>query len=219
MEHLSLNPSLQNEIENENLGLPEKDAGSQGLRRKGLSRREFHGRLLHFLEMKWKDEGVATMKNGERASFTIPPNLAYGEAEQVNSGLDRAIMTMKKGEHAAVTVDTEYLRGVLNRNNRSGKLEASERKKLDGNVLFKAGKFWRASKKYEKAAKSIELNHSFTDEEMWLAKSSRLSCYLNDAACLFRRSQAYLKTSELEKAEAEADIKKALAIDPNNRYV
>ena len=34
---------------------------------------------------------------------------------------------------------------------------------------------------------------------------------------LFRRSQAYMKTSELEKAEA--DIKKALAIDPNNRQV
>lgn len=124
------------------------------------------------------------------------------------------------------------------------KLEASERKKLDGNVLFKAGKFWRASKKYEKAAKYIEFDHSFTDEEMCLAKSLRLSCYLNNAACklksgefleasrlctkvleldplnvkaLFRRSQAYLKTSELEKAEA--DIKKALAIDPNNREV
>lgn len=25
------------------------------------------------------DEGVATMKKGERAIFTIPPNLAYGE--------------------------------------------------------------------------------------------------------------------------------------------
>lgn len=30
------------------------------------------------------------------------------------------------------------------------KLEACERKKQDGNMLFKAGKFWRASKKYEK---------------------------------------------------------------------
>ena len=38
------------------------------------------------------------------------------------------------------------------------KFEASERKKLDGNVLFKAGKFWRASKKYEKASlKSMNL--------------------------------------------------------------
>ena len=30
------------------------------------------------------------------------------------------------------------------------KLEACEKKKYDGNMLFKAGKFWRASKKYEK---------------------------------------------------------------------
>ncbi|KAL9361277.1 hypothetical protein Peur_044062 [Populus x canadensis] len=190
--------------------------------------------------------------------------------EQVNEGLDRAIMTMKKGEHATVTVDAKYLHGhdisgMLPANSMlhyevelldfikekpfwkmdtHEKLEASERKKLDGNVLFKAGKFWRASKKYEKAAKYIEFDHAFTDEEMCLAKSLRLSCYLNNAACklksgefleasrlctkvleldplnvkaLFRRSQAYLKTSELEKADA--DIKKALAIDPNNREV
>lgn len=32
---------------------------------------------------------------------------------------------------------------------------------------------------------------------------------------LYRRCQAYLKTSDLEKAEA--DIKRALNIDPNNR--
>ncbi|KAJ6747659.1 PEPTIDYLPROLYL ISOMERASE [Salix koriyanagi] len=190
--------------------------------------------------------------------------------EQVNEGLDMAIMTMKKGERATVTVDAEFLHG----RDISGKLpansllhyevelldfikekpfwkmdtlekfEASERKKLDGNVLFKAGKFWRASKKYDKATEYIEFDHSFTDDEMCLAKSLRLSCHLNNAACklksgeyleasrlctkvldldplnvkaLFRRSQAYLKTSELEKAEA--DIKKALAIDPNNREV
>ncbi|KAJ6700187.1 PEPTIDYLPROLYL ISOMERASE [Salix purpurea] len=190
--------------------------------------------------------------------------------EQVNEGLDMAIMTMKKGERAKVTVDAEFLHG----RDISGKLpansllhyevelldfikekpfwkmdtrekfEASERKKLDGNVLFKAGKFWRASKKYDKATKYIEFDHSFTEDEMCLAKSLRLSCHLNNAACklktgeyleasrlctkvleldplnvkaLFRRSQAYLKTSELEKAEA--DIKEALAIDPNNREV
>ena len=34
---------------------------------------------------------------------------------------------------------------------------------------------------------------------------------------LFRRSQAYLKMSELEKAND--DIKRALVIDPDNRYV
>ncbi|KAL9373537.1 hypothetical protein Peur_033157 [Populus x canadensis] len=68
MEHLSLNPSLQNETENENLGLPEKDVGSQGLRRKSLSRREFHDRLLHFLEMKWKFISVDILKAGRGIS-------------------------------------------------------------------------------------------------------------------------------------------------------
>lgn len=118
------------------------------------------------------------------------------------------------------------------------------------------------------AAKIIEFDHSFTDDEKHQANGLRLSCYLNNAACklkledyseasslctkvcflwliqnmhflwiqilfcfhfgwqvleleplnvkaLFRRSQAYLKTSELEKDEA--DIKRALTIDPNNR--
>ncbi|KAJ6332214.1 hypothetical protein OIU76_010576 [Salix suchowensis] len=469
MEHLSLSSSLQNEIQTDNSGLPEKKIGSQGLRKKivtkGVSwQTPFPGDEVevHFngyiedgaslessrdkeVPFKFKlgqgevikgwDEGVATMKSGERAVFTVPPNLAYGEAgspplippnatlvfdiemlswisirdltgdggilkkiimegegwatprdgdevlvkyearletgmlvskseegvefhigdgylcpalsrgvktmrkgekaelavrlsygfiqkgnlapdietgegfdrptegshvkvtyvgklgdgtvfdrkgtdgepfefitseEQVNEGLDMAIMTMKKGERATVTVDAEFLHG----RDISGKLpansllhyevelldfikekpfwkmdtrekfEASERKKLDGNVLFKAGKFWRASKKYDKATEYIEFDHSFTDDEMCLAKSLRLSCHLNNAACklrsgeyleasrlctkvleldplnvkaLFRRSQAYLKTSELEKAEA--DIKKALAIDPNNREV
>lgn len=30
------------------------------------------------------------------------------------------------------------------------KLEASQRKKDEGNKFFKAGEYWRASKKYEK---------------------------------------------------------------------
>lgn len=34
---------------------------------------------------------------------------------------------------------------------------------------------------------------------------------------LFRRSQAYMNTSDLDKAEE--DIKNVLAIDPNNKYV
>ncbi|KAF2289214.1 hypothetical protein GH714_029533 [Hevea brasiliensis] len=124
------------------------------------------------------------------------------------------------------------------------KLEACERKKMDGNALFKAEKFWRASKKYEKAANYIDFDHSFTDDQKCLAKGLRLLCNLNNAACklklgeyleasrlctkvleqepfnikaLFRRSQAYLKTLELEKAED--DINRALTIDPNNRDV
>ncbi|KAJ4706723.1 Peptidylprolyl isomerase [Melia azedarach] len=190
--------------------------------------------------------------------------------EQINEGLDRAILTMKKQEQAMVTVSTEYLcshevsetvpaNSVLHyevklidftkenqfwKMDTQEKIEACERKKHDGNLLFRAGKFWRSSKKYEKAAKFIEFDHSFTDDEKTLANGLRISCYLNNAACklkleeyseasrlctkvleldplnvkaLFRRSQACLKTSELEKAEA--DVKRALTIDPNNKDV
>ncbi|KAJ1404534.1 Tetratricopeptide-like helical domain superfamily [Sesbania bispinosa] len=193
------------------------------------------------------------------------------QEEQVPEGLERAIMTMKKAEQALVTINSEYL---CDQNNLQGnaandkvlyyevemvdfikekpfwkmdtqeKIEACERKKHDGNLLFKAENFRRASNKYEKAVKYIEFDHSFSDDEKRHANSLRLSCNLNKAACklklgeytevvrlctkvleqdplnvkaLYRRCQAYLKTSDLEKAEA--DIKRALIIDPNNRDI
>ncbi|XP_027173495.1 70 kDa peptidyl-prolyl isomerase-like isoform X1 [Coffea eugenioides] len=189
--------------------------------------------------------------------------------EQINEGLDRAVMTMRKGEQATVKVSSEFLHGTENgkwpptasvlyeimlinfakeksfwKMDTQEKLEACQSKKSDGNALFKAGRFELASKKYEKASKYIEFDHSFNDDEKSLASSLLSSCSLNNAACklklgkyfeasrlctkvlevdpccvkaLFRRSQSYLRTSDLEKAEA--DIKRALAIDPNNREV
>ncbi|XP_059668285.1 70 kDa peptidyl-prolyl isomerase-like [Cornus florida] len=190
--------------------------------------------------------------------------------EQINEGLDRAIMTMRKGEQAAVTVSSNVVHGnetvgmvspdsvllyeveLINftkekpfwKMDTNEKIEACEMKKHDGNLLFKAGKFQRASKKYEKASKYVEFDHSFNEDEKSQANALRLSCNLNNAACklklgenlqasrlctkvleldplnvkaLFRRSQVYLRISELEKAEA--DIKRALTIDPDNRDV
>ncbi|KAK1365961.1 peptidyl-prolyl cis-trans isomerase FKBP65 [Heracleum sosnowskyi] len=190
--------------------------------------------------------------------------------EQINEGLDRAVMTMKKGEQAIVTVSSDFLNGCLDvgfvsaestliyevelidfsketpfwKMETDEKLKACEIKKEEGNVLFKVGKFWRASRKYEKASKYVEYDHSFSADEKCQANALQISCHLNNAACklklgeyveasrlctkvldldesnvkaLFRRSQAYLKTSELEKAND--DIKRALVIDPDNRDV
>uniref|UniRef100_A0A2N9G3C8 Uncharacterized protein n=1 Tax=Fagus sylvatica TaxID=28930 RepID=A0A2N9G3C8_FAGSY len=95
-----------------------------------------------------------------------------------------------------------------------------------------------------KAATYVEFDHSFSDDEKSVAKALWLSSNLNSAACklklgeyleasilctkvlkhdpfnvkaLYRRSQAYLKISELEKADE--DTKRALTSDPNNRDV
>ncbi|KAJ4955709.1 hypothetical protein NE237_012492 [Protea cynaroides] len=194
--------------------------------------------------------------------------------EQVIDGLDRAVMTMKKGEAALVTVAPEYAFGssesqqelaVVPPNstvyyevelvsfvkekeswdmNTQEKIEAAGKKKEDGNALFKAGKYARASKRYEKAAKFIEYDSSFGEEEKKQAKVLKVTCNLNNAACklklkdykeaeklctkvleidsrnvkaLYRRAQAYIQMTDLDLAEL--DIKKALEIDPDNRDV
>lgn len=196
------------------------------------------------------------------------------DEEQVLDGLDRAVLTMKKGEVAIITMAPEYAFGsteckqelaVIPPNstvnfevelvsfvkekeswdmNTEEKIEAAGRKKEDGNIYFKAGKYLKASKRYEKAAKYIEYDTNFGDEEKKQAKALKLSCNLNNAACklklkdykqaeklctkvleidsnnvkaLYRRAQAYMNVADLDLAEL--DIKKALEIDPNNRDV
>lgn len=194
--------------------------------------------------------------------------------EQVIDGVDRAVMTMKKGEVALLTIAPEYAFGssesqqelaVVPPNstvsyeaelvsfdkekeswdmNTPEKIEAAAKKKEEGNVLFKAGKYERASKRYEKAVKYIEYDTSFGEEEKKQAKAVKVACNLNNAACklklkdykqaeklctkvlelesrnvkaLYRRAQAYIQLTDLDLAEF--DIKKALEIDPDNRDV
>ncbi|KAH7529536.1 hypothetical protein ACOSP7_003332 [Xanthoceras sorbifolium] len=193
---------------------------------------------------------------------------------QVIDGLDRAVMSMKKNEEALLTIAPEYAFGssesqqelaVVPPNstvyyevklvsfekekeswdmNTPEKIEAAGKKKEEGNALFKAGKYARASKRYEKAVKYIEYDSAFGEEEKKQAKALKVACNLNDAACklklkeykqaeklctkvldlesrnvkaLYRRAQAYIQMSDLDLAEF--DIKKALEIDPDNRDV
>ncbi|XP_050372338.1 peptidyl-prolyl cis-trans isomerase FKBP62-like [Argentina anserina] len=196
------------------------------------------------------------------------------DEEQVIDGLDRAVKSMKKGEVALVTIQPEYAFGssesvqelaVVPGNstvyyevelisfvkekeswdmNTQEKIEAAGKKKEEGNALFKAAKFERASKRYEKAVKFVEYDSSFGDDEKQQAKVLKITCNLNDAACklklkqykqaeklctkvleldsrnvkaLYRRAQAYIQLVDLDLAEL--DIKKALEVDPNNKDV
>ncbi|GAB4844045.1 70 kDa peptidyl-prolyl isomerase [Ancistrocladus abbreviatus] len=196
------------------------------------------------------------------------------DEEQVIDGLDRAVKTMKKGEIALITIRPEYAFGsseslqdlatvpanstlyyevemvsfVKEKEswdmNTAEKTEAAGKKKEEGNALFKAGKYERASKRYEKAVKFIEYDSAFGEEEKKQAKALKITGNLNNAACklklkdfkqaeklctkvleldsrnvkaLYRRAQAHIQLVDLELAEA--DIKKALEIEPDNREV
>ncbi|KAK7247031.1 hypothetical protein RIF29_41907 [Crotalaria pallida] len=203
-----------------------------------------------------------------------PPFEFKIDEEQVIDGLDRAVKNMKKGEVALVTIQPEYAFGPSGSTQELGtvppnstvyyevellsfvkekeswdlnsqeKIEAAGKKKEEGNALFKAGKYERASKRYEKAIKFIEYDSSFSDEEKQKGKVLKITCNLNNAACklklknykeaeklctkvleldsrnvkaLYRRAQAYIQLVDLDLAEI--DIKKALEIEPDNRDV
>ncbi|KAL3505106.1 hypothetical protein ACH5RR_034947 [Cinchona calisaya] len=195
------------------------------------------------------------------------------DEEQVIAGLDRAAMTMKKRELGLLTIKSEYGFGDTEvkqdlaiippqstiiyevemldftrekapwEMNDRERIEAANKKKEEGNLLFKGGKYQRAGKKYDKALDLLSGDVSF-DDDLELVQSLRVMCWLNGAACclklndfhgavkhcsmvldvefsnvkaLYRRAQAYMETADLHLAEL--DIKKALETDPENREV
>ncbi|CAO2184376.1 unnamed protein product [Urochloa humidicola] len=186
------------------------------------------------------DRAVLNMKKGEVALVTIPPEHAFGSTE---SKQDLAVVP----PNSTVIYEVEVVSFVKDKEswdlNNEEKIEAAGKKKEEGNALFKLGKYARASKRYEKAAKYIEYDSSFSEDEKKQSKQLKISCNLNNAACklklkdkeavklctkvleldsqnvkaLYRRVQAYIQLADLELAEA--DIKKALEIDPDNRDV
>uniref|UniRef100_A0ACD5ZG38 Uncharacterized protein n=1 Tax=Avena sativa TaxID=4498 RepID=A0ACD5ZG38_AVESA len=188
------------------------------------------------------DKAVLSMKKGEVAFVTIAPEHAYGPDETKQ---DLAVVP----PNATVYYEVELLSFEKEKESwelkdNTEKIEAAAKKKDEGNVWFKVGKYARASKRYGKALSFIEYDNSFSEEEKQLSKALKVSCKLNDAACklklkdykgakelctevleidstnvkaLYRRAQAYTHLVELDLAEL--DIKNALEIDPENRDV
>ncbi|KAK7400042.1 hypothetical protein VNO78_11241 [Psophocarpus tetragonolobus] len=187
------------------------------------------------------DKAVKNMKKGEIALLIIQPEYAFGSSESPQE------MT-NVPPNSTVYYEVELLSFVKEKEswdlNTQEKIEAAGKKKEEGNALFKAGKYERASKRYEKAIKYVEYDSSFSDEEKQQTKALKITCNLNNAACklklkdykqaektctkvleldnrnvkaLYRRAQAYLHLVDLDLAEM--DIKKALEIEPDNRDV
>ncbi|GJP31606.1 hypothetical protein CLOM_g14251 [Closterium sp. NIES-68] len=179
------------------------------------------------------------MKKGELATITISPEYAYGSEEK----------TLEKGTvppNSTVVYELRLADFVKDRESwelgDEEKISHAAKKKEEGNLLFKSGKYIRAAKKYSKALKLIEYDTQFKDEEKKAAKVLKVSCSLNEAACqlklrdfpaavkltskvlelegtnvkaLYRRAQAYMGTEDYDLAEW--DVKKALDLDPENR--
>ncbi|KAL5213803.1 hypothetical protein ABZP36_002955 [Zizania latifolia] len=188
------------------------------------------------------DKTVVTMKKGEVALVRIPSEHAFGSTETKQ---DLAVVPANSTvlyEVELVSFEKEKESWDLKSN--AEKIESAAKKKDEGNVWFKMGKYAKASRRYEKAAKYVEYDSSFSDDEKKQSKAVKVSSKLDNAACklkqkeykeaeklctkvlelestnvkaLYRRAQAYIELADLELAEF--DVKKALEIDPDNRDV
>ncbi|XP_073279860.1 70 kDa peptidyl-prolyl isomerase-like [Primulina huaijiensis] len=187
------------------------------------------------------DRAVKTMNKEEVALLTIQPEFAFGPSES------RQELAVVPG-NSVVYYDVEMVSFVNEKESwelsKEEKIPAAGKKKEEGNRWFRAGKYKRASKRYEKAVAFIDYESSFSDEEKEQAKALKVTCNLNNAACklklkefkeaknlcdkvleidvdnvkaLYRRAQANIFLVELELAEL--DVKKVLELNPDDRDV
>jgi len=187
------------------------------------------------------DIAVLKMKKGEIAEVKSAPQWAFGAEGKV---FEAATVP----PNANVVYEIELVSFVKAKEvwdlSKAEKVKEADKKREDGNKLFKEQKYVRAVKRYHNSLKFIEYIDDFPDEEKAAAKKIKLSCYLNTSACnlklkeykscqesckkaleingssvkaLFRRAQAYSGTNDHDLALN--DLKKALEFEPSNKEI
>jgi len=181
------------------------------------------------------DVGVASMKQGELANLICRQDYAYGE--------DGSPPTIPP--NATLKFEVELLGwDDPEPDTAAEKISAATKKKEEGNQLFKDGKFEAAAQQYSKALDYFKNSWGFTEDEKKEADAVKLPCFLNLAAsqlrtkdfaecilnchkaldidssnvkALFRRGQAYARSSDFDKAKS--DFLEAAKLAPDNKEV
>ncbi|RWW40553.1 hypothetical protein BHE74_00054028 [Ensete ventricosum] len=143
------------------------------------------------------DRTVTTMKKGEIALVTIPPEYAFSSTE---SKQDLAVVP----PNATVVYEIELVSFVkfIDYDNNFSEEEKKQSKALKAACSLNNAACKLKLKDYKEAIKLC---------------TKVLEIESSNVKALYRRAQAYMQLADLDLAEV--DIKKALEIDPNNRDV
>lgn len=181
-------------------------------------------------------QALKSFKRGETAAVDIAPSAVAADyaSLSVTAGKGfRAVLTVKEFS----TVHTYDFRGAA-------KVEQAAARKEAGNEFFKAGRWARAVRKYERALEFIESDFGLEADALAEAKKLRVPCWTNAAQALinlqrykdaiakctkcleaepgnikalFRRAKAQNALGEWEAAKP--DLKRALELEPGNADV
>lgn len=147
------------------------------------------------------DIGVASMRRGERADFTLLPDYGYGPHGQgpipPNATLkfDVELLDFRPAKKETSQMSTEE------------RAEAALSGKQKGNEAFKANDFNEAAELYEEALERLTEMEEWATDLQEKTRPVALSLHLNLANC-------YLKLGEPVKASNSAS--EALGFDPKN---
>jgi len=148
------------------------------------------------------DVGIASMKKGEKAQFTLKPKYAFGEKGDTQRGVP---------PNATVRYVVELVDFVKEKESwdmsPEEKVAAAQKRKDDGNELFKVGRYKRAIKKYKKAMTFLDAEYGMNDDQKATVKKLKVPLYLNLAAS---------KLATKQYKEVIEDCNKALEIEANN---
>jgi len=158
------------------------------------------------------DKGVATMKKGERAKFTIPSDMAYGDAGAGDkippkSDLDFDIELLDFGPKPKEKWE-------LTEEEKLGEAKTNKEK---GNESFKEQKYEEAIQHYNEALSYFE-NSEHWEEALFSEKQAiEKSCYLNLSQCLLKvkswmeAAQAATNALNIDDSNPKAYFRRALA--------
>eukprot|EP01105_Mastigella_eilhardi_P025338 TRINITY_DN6871_c0_g1_i2.p1 TRINITY_DN6871_c0_g1~~TRINITY_DN6871_c0_g1_i2.p1 ORF type:complete len:496 (+),score=220.68 TRINITY_DN6871_c0_g1_i2:60-1547(+) len=148
------------------------------------------------------EKALETMKKKEKAEITIMPVHAYGKegCKEKNIPADATLV------YDLELIDFDKPKSSYQMT-APEQLEYAEKKRLEGNQLYGQKKIARALKKYKRALNYVESDYRMSEEEKKKAKSLKLPCYLNIAAC---------KVLTKEWPEVLENCKKALEIESTN---
>lgn len=141
------------------------------------------------------DIGVASMKVGERAIFTIKPEYAYGECGAgptipPNSTLEFDIELLKFDESVHPHVS---------KMSSEEKILFAKTQKDKGNDMFRQKEYSQAVECYLQAINALEGN-SMSEEKHKENQEIQLSCYLNASSCYYQLKKWKLCVQEATKA-------------------
>jgi len=181
------------------------------------------------------DLGVATMKQGELAILTCRFDYAYGEEGSPPSIPPKATLNFEVELFGWDDPEPDTV---------PEKIKAANKRKDEGNALFKEGKFQEASSKYQAALDYFKQSWGMNDEEKKQIDDIKLPCLLNSAACqiktkdysecvltcskaldidnknvkaIFRKGQAHALNGEFEKAKE--DLMEAARLSPKSAEI